>query len=93
MEEEKLNEMFEMVRENNSMLRTMRRNAMVGSVLKFAFWVIILVVVPYYIWQYFQPYLEEIQHTYQSVQTTSDNVSNSDIAKFFEQFAGNSSGK
>jgi len=91
MEEEKLNEMFEMVRQNNAMLRTMRRNAMVGSIIKFVFWILLLVVVPYYVWQYFQPYLEEIQNTYQSVHGTQQSFADSGIAKFFEQFGGNGS--
>jgi len=90
MEEEKLNEMFEMVRQNNSMLRTMRRSALIGGILKFIFWVVILVVIPYYVWQYFQPYLKQIQSTYQTVQGQGQSLSDSSssIAKFFQQFTG-----
>ncbi len=95
MDEQKLNEMYEMTRENNSMLRSMRRNAMIGGAIKFIFWVIVLVVIPYYVWQYFQPYLGAVTSFYDNAQNvgsgqSSGSPSFSDLQKFFSQFGGGS---
>ena len=86
MEEEKLSEMYEFTKENNRMLHAMRRNARIGSIAKLLFWIFILVVLPYSAWLYVQPYVQEIQGTYNSVQQGKQSFENSSIVKFFEQF-------
>ena len=90
MEDEKLERMFELTEENNRMLHTMRRNAMVGGALKVVFWAIVLVGIPYYVWLYVQPYLQKAESAYASAQHTSQSVSDSPITKFFEQFGSGS---
>ncbi len=68
----------------------MRRNARIGGILKIVFWILLLVVIPYYAWLYVQPYVQQIQGTYQTVQKQSQGFSNSDIGKFFQQLGGTS---
>jgi hypothetical protein len=94
MDDQKLDQMFEMTAENNRMLHAMRRNAFIGGILKFAFWVLILVVIPYYMWLYIQPYVQEVQGTYQHVTEQSQQADSvfAEIGKFFSQFGG-ASGK
>ncbi len=75
MDDEHAKEMFDMVRDNNRMLRSMRRNAFVGGIFKIVIWVVFLVVIPYLTWLYFQPYLELITSQYQQVQGQSAEVS------------------
>lgn len=75
MDDKKLEEMYELVRENNSMLRSARRAAFVGGIFKFAFWIFVLVVLPYLAWLYLQPYLETIMLQYQQLQNQSGAIS------------------
>jgi quinol-cytochrome oxidoreductase complex cytochrome b subunit len=86
--QQRLDRLERMTRDNNRMLHTMRRNAFFGGLLKFIFWVVILVVIPYYLWLYVQPYVQQAQGTYQSVQTTQQQVasSTSALSGFFNQF-------
>lgn len=81
-----------MTKENNHMLRAMRRSAMIGGILKFVFWIFIFFVIPYFLWQYLQPYLEEVSKMYQqihgsaaSAQASSDSLF-AEAQKFFSQF-------
>lgn len=76
-EMDKVDEIYALVRENNSMLRSMRMNARVGGLLKLVFWVVLLVVIPYFIWQHFQPYVDQASQTYQSVQTQAQSAEKS----------------
>ena len=97
-DEERLDRLERMTMDNNRMLRGMRRRALLGSLLKLAFWVIVLIVLPYYAWLYVQPYVNQAENTYQSVQQTQQQVasSTSAINGFFSQFKswfGGSSGK
>jgi len=97
MEEEKLNEMYELTKESNKMLHTMRRNARIGGILKFAFWFVFLVIVPYITWTYVQPYFDDMAKLYQQVHGTTATVQASttsffgDVQKFFSQFGGTAS--
>lgn len=94
MDEQKMNELYELAKENNHMLRTMRRNAMIGGIVKFIFWIIMLVVLPYVTWLYIQPYVEGALHTYQSVQgkansiTTGTNADVSQIQDLLKKITG-----
>ena len=92
-------DMYRLVKENNHMLRTMRREAFVGGIIKFVWWILILIVIPYfvYVW-YLQPYLEQALSIYQQAQGQAGQVNDavnqlkesasglSGIQKFIEQF-------
>ncbi|MES2134979.1 MAG: hypothetical protein V4449_01915 [Patescibacteria group bacterium] len=88
MDEQKLSEMYDLTKENNKMLKAMRRDAFVGGIVKFIFWIIVFVVIPYLTWLYVQPYLQGFLDTYQKVQQTADSVSSSTTADFsqFQEF-------
>ena len=86
MDDDKAKEMFEMVKDNNRMLRSMRRNAFIGGILKIIVWVFFLIVIPYVTWLYLQPYFDLILNQYKEVQGQSEEAKN-----LIEQFksAGN----
>ena len=75
MDEKKLEEMYELVRENNGMLKSARRSAFVGGIVKAVWWVVILIVLPYFTWLYIQPYLETITGQYQTIENQSSDFS------------------
>ncbi len=95
MDEQKMNELYELAKENNHMLKAMRRSAFIGGIFKFILWILMLVVVPYITWLFIQPYVEGVMHTYQSVKKTNDAISSSTsmnfdkIQEFFKQFQSN----
>lgn len=68
MDEKKMDELYEMVRENNHMLKSARRSAFVGNIVKVIWWALILVILPYFTWLYLQPYLNTVLGQYQTVQ-------------------------
>ena len=76
MDEQKLSEMYEFTKENNHMLKAMRRDAFVGGIVKFIVWVALFIVLPYIAWLFIQPYLQGALDTYQNVQKTTSAVSN-----------------
>ena len=93
LEDDKAKELFDMVKENNHMLKDMRRSAFIGGILQFVWWVIILVVLPYISWLFIQPYLESVMGTYNQVQGQADSMKTAaaqldmtQIQKLLEQF-------
>ena len=102
MDEQKLEEMYKLTRENHAMLRSMRRSAFIGGAFKLVWWILILVVLPYITWLYLQPYLDTIMAQYQTIQEQSGAFSSqaSELQKqmnsipnfsdFFKQFGGGS---
>jgi len=92
MDEQKFTEMYELTKENNKMLKSIRRDAFVGGILKAIMWVVFLVVIPYLTWLYIEPYVEGVLETYRNVQDTTTAVSNttsmdfSKVQEFFNQF-------
>ncbi len=64
---------LELAEENNRMLRSMRRNGRIMSIIHVLYWIVILGLA---LWSYqtIQPYLEQALKTYQSLQTTQHNV-------------------
>ncbi len=75
MDEKKIEAMYEAVMENNRMLKSARRTAMVGGIIKFIFWIFLLLILPYLTWLYLQPYLDTIMGQYQTLQNQSGVVS------------------
>ena len=43
-------ELYKLVKENNRMLKQMRRDALIGGILKFVWWIAILFVFPYFLY-------------------------------------------
>ncbi len=87
-----LQETLELSRENNRMLRAMRRAAFWGGVFRVIWWAVIIgvpVVLYYYV---FQPYIAELQSTYQSVKGGAEQLQllGKDIPEPFRSFLNNS---
>lgn len=70
---DKLEELLDLTRENNRILRSMHRRMIWSQVLSMIYWLIIVGAVgwSYY---YFQPYFEKYLSTYQSIMKTLDSV-------------------
>lgn len=94
MDEKKLEEMYDMVRENNSMLKSARRSAFIGGLVKTAWWVLILFVLPYVTWLYIAPYLNTVVAQYDALQKRGGQVQAqaADVQKQLNDLRGVSSG-
>ncbi len=76
MEQDQLDEMEQMLKENNSILRGMRQSARVKGFFKFLFWAAIIAGI-YFAWQaYVQPVANQASQTYQSAQGQVQSVQN-----------------
>lgn len=97
--EPSLEEVYKLARENNKMLHAMRRDAFVGGVVKFVWWIALFIVIPYILYVlYLQPYLETIQAAYQNISDSASTLSGAakdveelkskfpDFGSFFKQF-------
>lgn len=72
----KLEEIYQLTKENNRLLHKMRRAAFWGGVWRFIWWLIILgapVILYYY---FFAPYVERFLTTYQQFQEGTQQVQN-----------------
>lgn len=58
---ELLQETLEVSKENNKLLKRMRRDAIIGGILKFLVWVVLIVASFYLSFQLLQPYLGALQ--------------------------------
>lgn len=76
MDEKKMDELYDMVRENNSMLKSARRSAFIGGIVKAVWWVVILIVLPYLTWLYIEPYVNTAMAQYQAVQQQGGDLQN-----------------
>jgi len=90
MDDKKLEEMYQMVKENNSMLRSARRSAFIGGIFKIIWWALILVILPYLTWLYIQPYLENVMSQYQNIQGQGAALQNQagDLQKQIDSLGG-----
>lgn len=60
---------FELTRENNKLLKKIRRNGLIGTIFRFVWWGVIIGI-PVFIYYYIlQPYLVELSTAYQGVQS------------------------
>lgn len=100
--EPSLEEVYKLARENNKMLHAMRRDAFVGGIVKFVWWIALFIVIPYVLYVlYLQPYLENIQAAYQNISDSASTLSGAakdveelksqfpNFGDFFKQFGGN----
>ena len=73
--EARLKELEAMVRDNNRMLHSMRRRAYIGGVIKFIFYLLILVVAPLWIYAtYVQPLMQGVSQTLDKAHNTGASV-------------------
>jgi hypothetical protein len=77
MDEPSLDEVYRLVKENNQMLKAMRRDAFVKGILGAVWWFFILIVLPYLSWILIQPYIKSITDAAQGVQNTKSSISSS----------------
>lgn len=69
-----LQENQRLIRENNKMLKKMRRDAVIGHIMK-VIWVLILIGVPVMLYYYFlAPYVQQARETYQQIQESAEKV-------------------
>ena len=66
-----IEETHRLVKENNRILHKMRRNAFWGGVIKFVLYIVLLVVIPFWLYAtYLAPIMEQMLDTYQQIQGT-----------------------
>ena len=68
--DKKLDEIYKLVRSNNKMLRSMKRNAFLGTMFKIALYAVLLGIPVYLYFTIFQPILAEVSNAYTQIQTT-----------------------
>jgi len=61
--EELIKETLEVSKENNKMLKRIRRDAIIGGIAKFVFWLVVIVASFYYSLKLIEPYLSAFQDT------------------------------
>ena len=71
MDEQTLQEMYRLTKENNKMLHKMRRNAIWGGIIKFIFWMAILLAPLWFYMTYLAPVVDDMMKTVQQIQGTS----------------------
>jgi hypothetical protein len=88
--DELLEKTYALARENNKMLRKMRRAAFWGWVFKIIFWAIFLGVPIWLYFQFFQPVLDEFMGTYAQLQETGNRatVQFEEFRNLFDRFPG-----
>jgi hypothetical protein len=76
MNDREMKELLELTRDNNKLLRKMRRHAIFGNVTRLIYWAIIFGV-PVVLYYYFlQPYLGDLMNTYDSVKGGAESIQN-----------------
>lgn len=89
MEEQKLDELLRLTQENNRMLRSMRRNAWIGGILKFVIYFALVVLLPLWLYMtYLAPVLESTLETMNKLQGTGANAQAqfSDLQNLLKQY-------
>ncbi len=72
-EKDKLDEMLDLTRENNRILRSMHRRMIWSQVLTFIYWLVILGVAGWSFY-YLQPYMTKYMNTYQTIMKQIDSL-------------------
>ncbi len=70
-EDDKLNEILKLSKENNKMLHAMRRNAWLGGIFKLFIWVAFILAPIWLYMQYVAPVMQGMLQSYQELQGTS----------------------
>jgi len=70
-DKQKLDEIYRLTQENNRLLWKMHRHAVWGGIIKFGLYVVLLVIVPFWLYStYLAPIMEQMLDTYQQIQGT-----------------------
>lgn len=72
--DKKLDAIYQMVRNNNKMIRGMKRAAFWGTIFKIVFWVVMLGIPVYLYFTIFQPLLAELLGTYAQLQQAGEQL-------------------
>jgi len=59
------------VRENNRMLKNMRRSSLIGAIFKTLFWIILVVVPIWFYVEYVAPVMQSVLGAYEQAQATN----------------------
>lgn len=76
MNDREIKEILELTRENNKLLKKMRRSAIIGNIIRLFYWAIILggpIVIYFY---FLKPYLANLMEAYSGLQTGVEGVQN-----------------
>jgi len=73
-EGDKLEELLRLTKDNNRMLHAMRRNAFLGSVVKFIVWAAFIIIPLWLYMQYLAPVMASMMDTMEQIQGTSANA-------------------
>lgn len=89
---QKFDEMYRLVKENNKMLHTMRRNAFFGGLIRLVVWAVLLGLPVWLFFAYLFPVMQSMIETFEQVQGTGvaaqgqfDDVTNA-LRDFQSQF-------
>ena len=70
-ENDKIDELMRLTKENNKMLHAMRRSAWLGGIFKLLMWAA-FIILPFWLYmQYLAPVMQQMLKTYEQVQGTS----------------------
>ncbi len=72
-EKDKIDELLELTRENNRILRSMHRRMIWSQIFTFVYWLIILGVAGASFY-FFQPYINKYMNTYQTIMHSIDQL-------------------
>ncbi|MDP3645473.1 MAG: hypothetical protein Q8R25_00075 [bacterium] len=67
---EMMNDIYKMTKENNQMLHGMRRRALIGGLLKFIIWTVLLLAPIWFYMAYLNDSVQKIMSTFSQVQAT-----------------------
>ena len=70
-DQDKIDDLLRLTRENNKMLHAMRRSAWLGGIFKLIMWVALVIIPLYFYMQYIAPVMQSMLESYQQIQGTS----------------------
>jgi hypothetical protein len=68
---ELLKENLELARDNNRMLRKLRRGAMLSTLFSFVYWALLIGLPVYLYYSYIRPYATDVAETYESIKESA----------------------
>lgn len=70
-EGDSMEEILRLTRENNRMLRSMRRSSLMGAIIKTVVWIAFIIIPIWFYIQYLAPVMESMMQTYSQIQGTN----------------------
>ncbi len=92
-QEEMIREAYRLSKDNNRMLRGMRRNAMIGGFIRFLFWIAVVIVPLWFYMTYLAPVMQQVTNQMQAMANTGNKASvdlNSAMQKLKDFLPGSS---